>query len=257
VTGFATQAPHGVAGATLHLLNHGLFKALLFLCAGAIVHETGLTNLSELGGLARRRPFITAAFTVGSLAIAGVPPLNGYASLGLIHEALTGEPPVYALALVAQALTVAVLARACYLGFYRRRDEEYEQSETPAAGMRISLIALATGCVAFGVFASALVRRVAGPAASSLLHPQRYASAVLSVGGSLPRPDVTFDYGKTTDLITTAAELVAGGLVAWWVVRRGTPAPIAWLRKLHTGSVNDYAAMLAAGLVTALVVVAA
>jgi multicomponent Na+:H+ antiporter subunit D len=77
-----------LTGLTYHLLNHALFKTLLFLCAGAIVHATGMTKLSEMGGLARHRPIVTAAFLLGVGSIAGVPPLNGYASLGLIHDAL-------------------------------------------------------------------------------------------------------------------------------------------------------------------------
>ncbi len=68
--------------------QHGPFKALLFLCAGAVVHATGVTRLDGMGGLARRRPLLTAAFTIGTLSIAGVPPFNGYASLGLIHDGL-------------------------------------------------------------------------------------------------------------------------------------------------------------------------
>ncbi|MGH9299724.1 MAG: complex I subunit 5 family protein, partial [Acidimicrobiales bacterium] len=75
--GLATGVPGGIAGSAYHLWNHALFKALLFLCAGAIVHNTGMTKLSEMGGLAKRSPYIAGAFSVGVLAIAGIPPLNG------------------------------------------------------------------------------------------------------------------------------------------------------------------------------------
>src|SRR5581483_2008504 len=102
------------------------------------VHATGVTKLSEMGGLARRRPLLTAGFTVGALSIAGVPPLNGYASLGLIHDGLKDEPAVFALALLAQVMTVAALGRAAYLAFYRRRAEPYEHLESSHLGMRVS-----------------------------------------------------------------------------------------------------------------------
>ncbi|MFD7160440.1 complex I subunit 5 family protein [Kribbella sp. NPDC059898] len=97
-----------VTGLTYHLIDHALFKTLLFLCAGAIVHATGMTRLSQMGGLARHRPVVTAAFLLGMASIAGLPPLNGYASLGLIHDALrVDHPAAFAAVLVAQVLTVA------------------------------------------------------------------------------------------------------------------------------------------------------
>ncbi|HZC73285.1 MAG TPA: proton-conducting transporter membrane subunit [Jatrophihabitans sp.] len=249
IAGFASARPDGVAGASYQLVNHALFKALLFLCAGAVVHSTGVTKLADMGGLARRRPLLTGAFTVGCLAIAGVPPLNGYASLGLIHESLRDEPVLFAGALLAQAITVAALGRAAYLAFYRRRASEYEHLERSRLGMRISLIALAVCCVAFGVLADPFVRHIAGPAASGLLHPAGYASAALGRHWVVPAMDVTFEYGKIADLLLAAAEVGVGALLAVWVVRTGPPRVLRWLRSVHTGSVNDYATMFAGGLV--------
>jgi multicomponent Na+:H+ antiporter subunit D len=247
VAGFVSRTDEGVAGAVYHLVNHALFKTLLFLCAGAIVHSTGLTTLLQLGGLTRRRPLLTVAFVVGSAAIAGVPPLNGYASVGLVHDGLVHEPAAYAGALVAQALTVAALARAAYLGFLRKRAEPYEHLERSQAGMRISLILLAAGCIGFGVGAATFVPQVAAPAASVLLHPATYASAVLGSGGTVPAMDLAFDYTKVSTMATAAAELLVGLALAAYVVRRGEPRVLTPLRRLHTGSVNDYAAYAAVG----------
>ena len=102
--GLATGTATGIAGAMYHLLDHALFKSLLFICAGAIVHATGATKLSEMGGLAKHMPGIAIAFTLGAIAIAGIPPLNGYAGVGLIHDALleTGQYWPFAVMLVAQ-----------------------------------------------------------------------------------------------------------------------------------------------------------
>lgn len=248
LVGFASASPDGVAGATFHLINHGLFKALLFLCAGAIVHATGMTKLSEMGGLFRRRPITTVAFTVGAMAIAGIPGFNGYSSLALIHSGLHHEPVIFVLALLAQVITIAALARAAYLGFYRRREEPYEHIQGQHGGMRFSLITLGVACVALGVLPYLVVHRVAGPAASVLLHPGSYATGVLSGGGSVPPIHVDFDYGKPADLITTAIEVLLGLLLAVGYLRIREPRPITWLRRLHTGSVNDYAAFAAGGL---------
>src|SRR5512142_3352964 len=75
----------GFAGAVLHTVNHALFKGLLFLGAGAVVHATGTRDLEHLGGLAKRMPVVAVAFIVGSIAIVGLPPLNGFASEFLIY----------------------------------------------------------------------------------------------------------------------------------------------------------------------------
>ena len=249
LTGFGSATEEGVGGAAFQLVSHGLFKALLFLCAGSIVHSTGLTKLSEIGGLARRRPVVTAAFTVGALSISGVPGFSGYASLSLIHEGLLDEPVIHALALVAQVITVAALARATWLGFYRRREEEYEQLERTPIGMRIALFVVGSACIVFGIFPSQFVERVVGPAASVLLDPSGYSHAGLAGSGTVPASTLVFDYGKASDLITTAIEIAIGLFVAAVYLRIREPRPVTWLRRLHTGSVNDYATFVAGGLV--------
>jgi multicomponent Na+:H+ antiporter subunit D len=247
--GFASRTEEGVAGAVDHLISHGFFKALLFLCAGFVVHATGVTRLSEMGGLARSRPMLTGAFTVACLAIAGLPPLSGYASLGLIHDGLEHDPAAFGFALLAQVLTVAALGRAAYLGFYRRRERPYENLEPARTGMRISFLVLAGACVAFGALASVVVDRIASPAASSLLHPGVYAAAALSSGGSLPDLGVRFDFFDPKTLMLSAVEIAVGILVLVFALRSEVPARLTRpLRALHTGSVNDYAAFIAVGL---------
>jgi multicomponent Na+:H+ antiporter subunit D len=249
MVGFASDENHAVAGSVYHLLNHALFKSLLFLCAGAIVHETGVTKISEMGGLLRRRPIVTIAFTVGALSICGVPGLNGYVSLGLIHEGLQEhEPVVYALALLAQVITVAALARVTWLAFYRRRPEPYEQIARTKAGMRVALGALIVACIAFGVLPNPVVANVADPAASVLLHPGTYVHAVLSGSGTVVRLPVTFDYGKLSDVLVALAEIALGLVLAVVYLRVREPRPVTWLRRLHTGSVNDYAGYALTGL---------
>jgi multicomponent Na+:H+ antiporter subunit D len=256
VVGFASTTDHGIAGATYHLVNHAMFKALMFLCAGLVVHTTGLTKLSELGGLARVRPLTTAAFCIGVLAISGIPPLNGFGSLGLIHEGIKHEPPIYALALIAQTITIAALFRAAYLAFFRRRPEPYEQLESPRLGMRVSLLTLGAGCIAFGALAGPVVQHMAAPASALLTHPQMYAAAVLHGQSAVPASAVRFAY-KASDLGVTAAEVIVGIALAVWYLRVPEPRPITALRRLHNGSVNDYAAFAAGGVALCAFVLAA
>jgi multicomponent Na+:H+ antiporter subunit D len=249
--GLATNTSLGVAGMVYHLIDHALFKALLFLCAGAVIHMTGRTDLSEMGDLARRAPALAVAFTLGVFAISGVPPLNGYVSVGLIHEALLErhELVILVLLLAAQVITIAALARAAYLAFFRRVRRRYGELEPLRPGMVVSLSVLGAGCLVFGVLPSAVLEHLAGPSASALLHPGLAAHAVLSGAGRLPDANVSFAYLKPGEFALVAVTVVLGLVLARWYVRSPEPAPVRALRALHTGSVNDYAAFAVAGIV--------
>ena len=89
--GAETWAALALAAALLHTLNHAVFKALLFLGAGAFERAVGSLELDRLGGLLRRMPWTGGAFLVGALAIAGLPPLNGFASEWLTLQALAAR----------------------------------------------------------------------------------------------------------------------------------------------------------------------
>ena len=77
-----------LAGRLLHVWNHGLFKALLFLGAGSVLHATGTREMSRLGGLWRAMPWTAGLFALGAMAIAGLPPLNGFVSEWLVYLGL-------------------------------------------------------------------------------------------------------------------------------------------------------------------------
>ncbi|HZU56584.1 MAG TPA: proton-conducting transporter membrane subunit [Actinocrinis sp.] len=249
--GLATGAASGIAGSTYHLVNHALFKSLLFLCAGAITHRTGVTKLSEMGGLLRRWPWVAGAFVVGCASIAGIPPLGGYVSLSLIHHGLLESHQYlpYALMLVAQLITIAALGRAAWLAFFREREEEYERSESLRPGMLISLLALSACCIAFGVVPGTVIDHAMAPAASGLLHPQQYAHDVLAGVGSLSHVVVDFNYTDLMELVLIVVSVGLGALLTVGYLRSKEPLPVRALRAVHTGSINDYAAFLAAGAV--------
>jgi multicomponent Na+:H+ antiporter subunit D len=190
------------------------------------------------------------------LAIAGIPPLNGYVSLGLIHEALQSSgqlAPLVAL-LIAQVLTVAALGRAAYLAFYRARGESYQVLERLRPGMLAALCTLGAGCVGFGVAATAVVQRIAAPAAGALLHGASFAAGVLTGAADLPRAEVSFDYVKPEQLLVIAATVLAAALLGRRYLRRAEPVPIRLLRAAHTGSVNDYTAYAVLGAICTLTV---
>ena len=254
--GLGTGTAPGIAGTVYHLVNHALFKALLFLCAGAILHRTGLTKLSDMGGLARRMPVVAVAFVIGTASIAGIPPFNGYVSLSLIHTGLLDSHQYlpYALMLVAQAITIAALGKAAWLAFFRRRAEEYPPLEPLRPGMVAGLASLAACCVVFGVLPRFFLDSVMAPAAASLLNPARYASGVLTGLARLPALHLPFDYASPGELLSVAGCAAAGAVLAWGYLRAREPAPVRLLRAAHTGSVNDYAAYAVAGMLAVIAV---
>jgi multicomponent Na+:H+ antiporter subunit D len=256
--GLASGEAGGLAGTSYHLVDHAMFKALLFLCAGSIVHMTGATKLSDMGGLARRYPFLAAAFTVGVFAIAGIPPLNGYVSLGLIHDALrqSSQGLPFGVMLIAQVLTIAALGKAAWLAFYRRRDPEakFERDTRLHPTMIASLGLLSACCVTFGAFPTALIGHMAAPAAGALLHPTLYARGILASGGTLRSATVTFDYASVTGLLTVAGTVLAALPVAFLGVRYQGSSVVNLFRRVQSGSVNDYAGYMVTGLVVVVLV---
>lgn len=256
IVGLATGDPSGIAGGVYHMINHALFKALLFLCAGAIVHRTGATHLSEMGGLWRRMPVITVAFVLGVVSIAGIPPFNGYVSLGLIHSGLQQrhEWVPFALLLVAQVITMAALGRAAWLAFFRRREEDYDWQEDLRPGMVAGLSSLGVLCVAFGVGGSLVLRHLMSPAAASLLYPARYAGGVLTTFARLPHLHIPFAYISAAELGSVAGTVIVATALAWGYLRTKEPLAVRLLRAAHNGSVNDYAAYAVAGLLAVITV---
>jgi multicomponent Na+:H+ antiporter subunit D len=247
--------PSALSGMTYHMVDHAMFKGLMFLCAGAIVHATGMTHLSQMGGLWRHRPVTTAAFVVGALAVADVPPLNGFVSVGTIHDAFEhADTPTgragFVLLTIAQVLTVAALARACWLGFFRRREDDYDRMEKPTPGMVVSFGVLAAGCVVLGCIPDWFLHHVADPAAATLVDGHVYAQAALGHSRHLTVHPTTLEVWHSSHLALTALMIVVGLILAWWYVRRETdPRPISWLRRLHNGSANEYASWSILGLV--------
>ena len=119
-----------LAGALLHVWNHGLFKALLFFGAGSVLHTTGTREMSQLGGLWRAMPWTAGLFALGAVAISGLPPLNGFVSewlvyLGLFDATLAHGPSSWAaipsaiLLGITGALALACFTKVCGVVFSR------------------------------------------------------------------------------------------------------------------------------------------
>ena len=149
--GFSLGTPLGIIGALFHLLNHAVFKSLLFLDSGAIEYATGTRRMENLGGIARKMPITTVSGFIGSFAASGVPPFNGFWSkLILILAAV--EAHQYPLAGVA-GLT-AILALTSFIRMQRRvflgnLPESLNGIREVPMGMKVSLLALALLSILF------------------------------------------------------------------------------------------------------------
>jgi hydrogenase-4 component B len=136
----------GLAGGLLHVWNHALFKALLFLSAGSVIHATHTREIDHLGGLAKRMPWTAFCFLAGAVAICGLPPLNGFVSEFLIYLGLFGTlgseegPSFVAVAFAAPALAlIGALAVACFVKVHgsvflgtARSEHAHHAHEAPA-----------------------------------------------------------------------------------------------------------------------------
>ncbi len=152
-----------LAGGLLHVWNHGLFKGLLFLGAGSVLHATGTREMSRLGGLWRTMPWTAALFGLGAAAISGLPPLNGFVSEWLVYlglfEAASSRGPVSWAAVPAAillgmtgALALACFVKVCgvvFLGLPRSRAAQCAHECGPS--MRAAMIILAAACIAIGL----------------------------------------------------------------------------------------------------------
>lgn len=166
--GQASWTRLAIAGALLHVLNHGLYKSLLFFSAGSVLHATGTREMSRLGGLWRRMPWTAAFFLIGSLAVAGLPPLNGLVSewliyLGLFDAAMARGPifwaamPAVILLGLAGALALAAFSKAAtvvFLGTPRTRLSEL--AHECGSLMRGPMLLLGAICLLIGLVPSTI-----------------------------------------------------------------------------------------------------
>ncbi|MBI3548045.1 MAG: NADH-quinone oxidoreductase subunit L [Elusimicrobia bacterium] len=148
-----------VYAAVFHLITHGFFKAVLFLCAGSVIHglgSHGTVTVDETGGLARQMPWTAGAFFVGSLALAGIPPLSGFFSKDLIIDSVFEGGPglLVPIALLVAAGSGFYIFRMNFLTFYGERAEQSGPSahahEAPAP-MLLPVLALAACSAVAGV----------------------------------------------------------------------------------------------------------
>jgi formate hydrogenlyase subunit 3/multisubunit Na+/H+ antiporter MnhD subunit len=163
----------GFGGALLHVLNHGIFKGLLFQSAGSIQKGTGTRDIESLGGLLRNMPVTGAMFMVGSIAICGLPPLNGFVSewlmfVGAMRGGAVFIPgwTVFSIVVVVALALIGGLATACFVKAFgivflgEPRGDAVRGANESGWGMRTAMSAGALLCVVIGVWPAGAMRLV-------------------------------------------------------------------------------------------------
>jgi len=192
----------GIYASQFHLLSHSVFKALLFLGAGAIIHSIGTRDMRQMGDLSKRMPVVRTVFILGAAALAGLPILNGFWSKELVLESGLEHGPgwLYGIMLFCAGLTALYTFRCVYMVFFGAKKAHGHLHDAGKA-MQVALYPLALGVLTTwllaGPFSSLLERTLPFHAIESMT-----TAAVLAEVLSAPATWV-------------ALAVVAAGLAAW------------------------------------------
>jgi hydrogenase-4 component B len=170
-TGSHTLAVLGFAGGILHVANHALFKGLLFLGAGSVIHATHTREIDHLGGLIKRMPWTALTFLIAAVAISGLPPLNGFVSEFLIYVgafsgtiSAKGGNSIPLLAVIAGLALIGGLATACFTKAFgivflgEPRSDHPKQAKESEVWMTAPMLVLTVGCFGVGLFGFLIIR---------------------------------------------------------------------------------------------------
>ncbi len=178
-SGLPAAAAMALTAALLHVLNHAVFKTLLFMGAGAVLHATGERDMDRLGGLIHRMPGTSACLLVGAAAISALPPLNGFVSEWLMFQAILQSPgppegmlrflvpAVGAMLALAAALAAACSVRAYGIAFLGRPRSEAARAAHEVDRFCLAAIAAAAAlCMLFGIFPGPVIDLLGRPVAA-------------------------------------------------------------------------------------------
>ena len=234
--GHPAAAALALGAGLFHALNHALFKALLFLGAGAVQQATGTRDLEELGGLIRRMPQTAALFLVGSAAISALPPLNGFASEWLTFQSLLALGQLADIRLAVGAALAAgllgltgALAAACFVKAFGvaflglPRSQKAEHASESGLALRLGMGLLALACVVLGLLPGLALVLLAVPTAQlagAALPSQGFAFVATPAAGLVP-PALLGGMVASAALAVLATRLLGGRraarIVPTWV----------------------------------------
>ncbi|HET7787573.1 MAG TPA: proton-conducting transporter membrane subunit [Myxococcales bacterium] len=230
-TGSPALAALGALAAGFHIWSHALMKGLLFLCAGSVLHGAGTRDLERMGGLARHMPATAALALFGSVAIAGLPPLNGFVSEWLLLRGLfagslsrLGAPGIAALLGMGALALIGALASLCFVRLAgisllgNARTEAAARAHESGSGLLVPMALLAAGCAALSLWPSLAV------APASAFAGQLFGGAV-ATGVNALAPSLS-TLGAASAVVVAAAAAVYALLLAR--VRKPSARPLTW-----------------------------
>ncbi|MBR1368280.1 NADH:ubiquinone oxidoreductase [Methanocalculus chunghsingensis] len=167
-------------GGIFHIINYALYKGLLFLIAGAVIYRCGTRNLNELGGLGHSMKWTMGFFIIAALAIAGIPPFNGFASKILIYESVfIFNPYISVIAMVVSIMTLASFVKVFHSMFMGPKLPQYAEVKEVPLPMLIGMGLLAALIILFGLFPDLVVNLLIEPAALAFIDQSGYISSVM------------------------------------------------------------------------------
>jgi NADH-quinone oxidoreductase subunit M len=164
--GLGVYSSMGATGALFHMVNHAVCKGLLFMCAGAIIYQTGIRNIRKLGGLADKMPITCAASLIGALSLAGTPPLNGFWSEWMIFSGGISSDKILitTIAIVSTAITAGYYLWFVWRVFFGATPIETEITmRKPSWLIRIPIIILAVIAVVIGIWPDIVLKLLSAP----------------------------------------------------------------------------------------------
>ena len=176
MVGIGLATPLGIIGGLFHLLNHAVFKSLLFLCSGAFEYATGTRQLKQLGGLFKKMPWTGTSCSIAALSIAGVPPLNGFWSKVIIIVALI-QAEYYFLAAITvfvSFMTLISFIKVQKYSLFGELPRRLQQIKEVPVMMVVGMLLLASLCVGLGILYPFYGQVLLESAGDLLSNPQQY-----------------------------------------------------------------------------------
>jgi len=161
--GLGVGSALGVTGALFHVINHAISKSLLFMCAGAVIRQTGMRNITKMGGLAGKMPIICIATFIGALSLAGTPPLSGFWSEWMIFSGgiSSGKFLITLIAIISTVITAGYYLWFLWRVFFGTTPKTLEDTKEASWMLRIPIIVLAAATFVLGIWPDLILRFIA------------------------------------------------------------------------------------------------
>ncbi|MFA7560805.1 MAG: proton-conducting transporter membrane subunit [Candidatus Izemoplasmatales bacterium] len=204
------EGPLGYSGAIYHIVNHALFKSLLFMVAGVIYYHTHELNMNKLGGIAKMLPFTTIIFIIATFGIIGLPGFNGYISKTLIHHSLTEAAHLNSnfifaeiLFILTSIITAAYFSKLFYYVFLKKQTKNYKDLVFDISSLDLALLSIALIIIGIGIFPNFIL--------NNLIVPQTLQTTYDPV--FITNHILNFTVFNLSDILMSLGIIVSGGIV--------------------------------------------